>query len=175
MTVFKVRRRIQVEEDSFFIEVDTTDLDEEFVVVNGPKQTDQLQNLLIKANSRGEVIRGPRRVTWLITVASDDEVNSPVVGTLEFTKKFYAEVAFTVKHCFTRLVEVSATNEREAAGVLSNNLDDDVPDIIESLSDELYATENIESLECEVLKWAMNPEALTLSHSKPVKVYTQED
>lgn len=174
MTVFKVTKR-KVSEDSFFITVDTTNIDEEYVTVNGPKQLEQLQNLLIKANCGRDVFHGQTRESWLVTVARDDEMNRNVIGTLEFVKKFYAKVEFTVKHTITRLVEIAASDKRTAAEILSNNIDDDMPDILETLSEEVYEIGNLDSQECEVLSWGTNPEDLLLNHSRPVKSYTEED
>jgi hypothetical protein len=174
MTVFKVTKR-RVEEDYFFVRVDTTDLDEEYVVINGPKETEQLQTLLMKANCSSDVVRGPKRESWIFAVPHDSDMNRSVVGNLEFVKKFYAKVEFTVKHTITRLVEVMAPNRREAAEVISQNLEDDMPEILESLAEDVYDTGNLDSQECEVLGWGTNPEHLMLNHSKPVKTYKQED
>jgi len=174
MPVFKVTRK-RVEEESFFVNADCEGIDEEHVITQGPKETEQLMCLLQMANASNDVFRGGTRTSWLVSIASDNELNRKVVGTLEFRKKYYAKVEFNVTHKVSRLVEVKASSRKEAASLLSERLDDDVPDIIESISEEFFDSENIEKSDCEVIGWGTNPDDLMSHYRNPVKKYSTED
>jgi len=174
MQVFKVTRK-RIEEESFFIESDCEGIDEEYVITQGPKETEQLMCMLQKANASNDVFRGGTRTSWLLTVADDNDINRKVVGTLEFSKRFYAKVEFKITHTVNRLVEVKASSRKEAATILSDRLDDDVSDIIDSIGEDLFEAGNVENTEGEVLGWGTNPDDLMSHYRNPVKVYTTED
>jgi predicted outer membrane protein len=97
------------------------------------------------------------------------------VGELEFVKRFYAKVEFKVTHSIKRLIEVKAPSRKEAANILSDRLDDDVSDILETVSDELYIDENIETHDAEVVEWGTNPDDLSTHYRHPVRSYSTED
>lgn len=174
-TVFKVTRR-RVEEESFYVTSDCEGIDEEHVITQGPKETEQLQTFLQKANTSNDVQRSIPRTSWILTpLDNDDTINRVIVGELEFVKRFYAKVEFKVTHSITRLIEVKAPSRKEAANILSDRLDDDVSDILEKVSEELYTDENIENSDTEVVGWGTNPDDLTTHYRHPVKSYSTED
>lgn len=173
MTAFKVTKRV-VEEQYFYVEVDTTDIDDEYVISHGCKEVDQLQNLLIKANLSAQTVESNPRTSWVLS-AVDGHYPLKITGKLELVKKFFAKVQFKVTHTMSRLVAVQAPTRKEAMDILCRNLDDDTIDIIDSLNDEIYSGDNLDESDYEVLEWASSPEDLTSSYRTPVKIYTQED
>jgi len=174
MTVFKVTRR-RVEEESFYVTSNCDGIDEEYVVTQGPKETEQLQTFLQKANASNDIQRSSTRTSWVLNPQDDDHIDRAIVGELEFVKRFYAKVEFKVTHSIKRLIEVKAPSRKEAANILSDRLDDDVSDILETVSDELYTDENIETHDAEVVEWGTNPDDLTSHYRHPVRSYSTED